>query len=396
MFLKQKFSFFIFTILILILLVVFLVILFLKSDFFKNTISFSGNIKYLSSFFKIEPPPLRIFGKKYLKEPYDAKAIYLTAYTAASSQSLEKIIDLVKNTELNAVVIDIKDYSGKVFYSVKDSKIKNLATQEPILDLDRIISRLHQENIYSIARIVVFQDPALANKRKDLVLKTKKGNIWKDGKGLSWLDPASKEVWDYNLNLARDVANFGFDEINFDYIRFPSDGNLKNVVFPFWDQKISRSEIIKSFFEYLKKNFEKEDFWFSVDIFGMALEAKDDMGIGQIFEDALLNFDIVAPMIYPSHFHQGYNGFKNPAIYPYEVILNSLTKGKERILNNQNIPLEIKNNLSKRIRPWLQYFDLGAIYTPEMIKKEKQAVYDAGFASWYMWNPKNIYNKDAF
>lgn len=395
MFFKRKISYYIFIIICLILAII-LAFFFLRSDFLKKKISFpSKNIKYLSSFFKVDSPPI-IFGKSNLKEPYNAKAVYLTAYTAASNKNLQKIIDLIKKTELNAVVIDIKDYSGKVFYSVSSPKIKNLATEEPILDLNKIISQLHQENIYAIARIVVFQDPALANKRRDLAIVTKNGVPWKDNKGLSWMDPASFDVWNYNINLAKEVAKFGFDEINFDYIRFPSDGNLNALVFPVWDKKKSRAEVIKNFAEYVKQEFDGEDFWFSADIFGMTLEAKDDMGIGQVLENIFLNFDIVVPMVYPSHYHSGYDGFKNPAVYPYEVILNSLTKAKERILKNPEIPQEEKDNLSKKIRPWLQHFDLGAVYSPEMIKKEKKAVYDAGFESWYMWDPKNAYFEEAF
>ena len=181
-----------------------------------------------------------------------------------------------------------------------------------------------------IGRIAVFEDPQYSKARSDLAIynttKTSdlsKPVLWKDNNGLSWMDPASKDVWDYNISLAKDALNnHGFDEVNFDYVRFPSDGNADDMGFPAWNEKTLMSDVIKNFFHYLRTNLPNEKI--SVDLFGQTTVSKNDMGIGQVIENAFENFDYVAPMVYPSHFINGFIGFANPADHPYEVIKYSL------------------------------------------------------------------------
>ncbi len=219
-----------------------------------------------------------------------------------------------------------------------------------------------------------------------MALKRKDGGLWRDFKGLSWLDPASREVWDYNVEIAKEAARVGFDEINLDYIRFPSDGDTVNIVYPVWDYKTPKREVIRQFFEYFNQKVKPMGVFISADLFGLTLTSTSDLNIGQWLEDAALYFDYICPMVYPSHYPEGYEGYENPALYPYEVIYKALMIGRER--------LEIAS-VPAKLRPWLQDFDLGAYYDAEMVNLEKRAVYEAGAYGWLLWNPRNVYTEEA-
>lgn len=335
--------------------------------------------------------------------PETIKAIYLTGWSAGSDKKINQVIDLIKNTELNSVVIDIKDYSGYVAYDIKIPDAEKYKSKEiKIPKINSLIKKLHDENIYVIARITIFQDPVLAKARPDLAIHSKsklaiKPNtqnltpetLWLDHKKLAWIDPAAKEAWDYNISIAKDAAGRGFDELNFDYIRFASDGNLKDMAFPFWNGKASKRETIQSFFKYLREQL--PNIKISADFFGLVTVQNDDLGIGQIIEDAYAYFDYVSPMVYPSHYAKGFLNYKNPAQYPYEVVRYSMDSALKRF----------KNNNASKLRPWLQDFNLGAKYDAKMVKEQIQAVYDAASSTpeltngWMLWNPTNNYTRGA-
>jgi hypothetical protein len=221
--------------------------------------------------------------------------------------------------------------------------------------------------------------------------------LWLDHKKLAWIDPASKEAWDYNIAIAKDAAERGFDELNFDYIRFASDGNLSDMTFPHYTRTgadLTRTEVIKSFFKYLRE--ELPNIKISADIFGLVTVNYDDMGIGQVLEDIFPYFDYISPMVYPSHYAKGFLGYKNPALYPYEVVKYSMDSALKRL---KSYEYGVMSNA--KLRPWLQDFDLGADYDAEMIQKQIQAVYDAASSTpeiingFLLWDPKNIYS-DGF
>ncbi|MDP2934277.1 MAG: putative glycoside hydrolase, partial [bacterium] len=185
-----------------------------------------------------------------VKEPIRAKGIYVT-YRTASNYRMEEIIDLIKRTELNSVVIDIKDYTGRIPFQTESDLIHETGSEKIFIkDIKGLIENLHKEGIYTIARIAVFEDDYLPREKPELALKNSDGSIWHDNKGLAWLDPASKEVWNYTIAIAKEVIKVGFDEINLDYIRFPSDGATALIKYPFWDKKTEKTEVIRSFFEY--------------------------------------------------------------------------------------------------------------------------------------------------
>ena len=345
-------------------------------------------IKEINIYDDIEPQ------RRLSNPPKVIKAIYATSWSASSKKKMDYLIDLIKTTELNAIVIDIKDYSGLVLYDIDNKDVEKYNAKEVrIRRLNVLIRRLHDEGIYVIARQTMFQDPALAKARPDLaVIDNRTGKTWEDRKKISWVDPASKEVWDYNIAIAKDASSRGFDEINFDYIRFPSDGKLSAMSFPFYDIDTQyKKDVIKLFFGYLRSN--TTGITISADLFGLTTVNNDDLGIGQVIEDAYLNFDYIAPMVYPSHYSNGFNGYASPAEYPYEVVNYSMEKANERL---QALASTTGSDSLGKLRPWIQDFDLGAEYTASMVRKQIQGTYDAGVnTGWMLWNPRNNYTKGA-
>ncbi|MDI6717536.1 MAG: putative glycoside hydrolase [Patescibacteria group bacterium] len=307
------------------------------------------------------------------KIPEQIKAVYVTAPVALIPSRINQLIELVKTTEVNAMVINVKD--GDDVY---------LTDQ-----MANLVKRLADENIYTIARIVVFQDNALAKHKPETALRDSSGGIW-DGNGYKWVDPANKEVWNYNLNIALKAAEMGFDELNFDYFRFPSDGKISKIIYPSYNEKTPKEQIINSFADFLISEIKKArpNIIVSLDIFGYTFVTEKDLGIGQRLIDLTNYFDVISPMVYPSHYLKGNFGFKNPAEHPYEVVLESLKKGDEILNKSAKKPV---------IRPWLQDFDLGADYTPQMVRAQIKAVEDSNNKKgWMVWNPSVVYNPDNF
>jgi hypothetical protein len=320
------------------------------------------------------------------KFPVLTKGVYVTFRTAGNYR-MDEILELAKKTELNALVIDVKDCTGRVPFNTDNGMINKIGSEKIyIKNIKELIKKIHDQGIYAIARIAVFEDNYLARERTDLALKWPGGGLWEDNNGLAWVDPAAQEVWDYNLEIAKEAIKAGFDEINFDYIRFPSDGSTANIVYPFWDGRTLKREVMRQFFEYTSQKLKPTGIPISVDLFGLTLTSTNDLNIGQWLENAALYFDYICPMVYPSHYPSGFLGFGNPAEYPYEIIYDAVKIGNERLAS---ISSEAK------IRPWLQDFDMGANYDARMIRLQKQAVYDAGGLGWLLWNPKNIYTEDG-
>ncbi len=321
----------------------------------------------------------------HIKTPEPVKALYMTSWVASTPSMAKKVIDLVDTTEANALVIDIKDYTGKISFVSGDERLaKEEVEENRIKNIKQFIDELHKKKIYVIGRVAVFQDPHLVKMRPELAVKTasNKEVVWKDRKGISWLDAGSEEVWDYAVHIGKVSYDMGFDEINYDYIRFPSDGNMKDIYYPISEGN-TKSEVLKSFFVYLNDTIRKEGIPISADLFGMVTTNTDDLNIGQVLENTLPYVDFVAPMVYPSHFPPTWNGLKNPAANPYDVIHYSMNKAVERAKAMGENPL--------KLRPWLQDFNLGATYTKEMVRDQIQATYDVGLTSWMIWDPANTY-----
>lgn len=353
----------------------------------------------------------------HLPTPEPVKAIYMTQCVAGTPSFRAELVRLIDETELNSVVIDIKDFSGGIGYITDNPELTHAisdACRAP--DIKEFIELLHSKDIYVIGRITVFQDPYYAAEyRPDLAVKrASDGAVWKDRNGLSFIDVSARPFWDYIVELSKESYELGFDELNYDYIRFPSDGNLTDVTYPHSGNR-AKADALEDFFSYLYDELrgdDKEGPKLSADLFGYTTTNIDDLGIGQLLERTLPYFDYVMPMVYPSHYNAGFIGIADPATHPYEVVKYSMDSAVRRAqalraakntTSTTTEALYLKElangghgNISKdQLRPWLQDFNLGATYTPDMVRTQFQATYDAGLTSWALWDAGNTYTRAA-
>lgn len=341
-----------------------------------------------------------IFKPSYVKTPKTVKGIYMTSWIASSKQLRENLVKIIDDTEINTIVIDVKDYSGKIVYNVSNPELKVFGSEEiRVTDLKDFIETLHKKGIYVIGRVAVFQDAYFVKHRPDLAVKNKSGlEVWKDRKGISWVDPGSHEYWDYIFLVAKESHKTGFDEINFDYIRFPSDGNMQDISYPF-SSTTPRSIVIKNFFEYLNSKIKNDPELSSVktsaDLFGMVTNTYDDMGIGQVLENALPYFDYIMPMVYPSHYPPNFQGYSDPEKYPYEIIDFTMS---EAVVRSETLASTTGQSLveyKNKLRPWLQDFGLKNTYGEIEVRAQIKATNDLGLSSWILWSPSNKYTVSA-
>lgn len=346
-----------------------------------------------------------IFIPSYVATPEPLKGIYMTSWTAGTPSLRSGLVKLIDSTELNAVVIDIKDYSGKIVFPISNPALKAYGSEEVrVPDMQDFIGTLHQKGIYVIARIAVFQDAYFVNYRPDLSVKNKAGTaVWKDHKGISWIDPGAREYWDYIILISREARKIGFDEINFDYIRFPSDGNMQDISYPF-SSTTPKVEVMRQFFEYTHDKISENDgtplgaygrLKLSADMFGMVTTAKDDMGIGQVLEDALPYFDYVAPMVYPSHYPATFIGFAVPEAHPYDVVHFAMQSAVARRNALASSTALVSSSTVATLRPWLQDFGLKMDYGSAEVSAQIRAVSDVGLTSWILWSAANRYTVGA-
>lgn len=330
----------------------------------------------------------KVFVPSYVSTPEPVKGIYMTSWIASDPKLREPLVKLIDTTELNSVVIDIKDYSGKIFFASNNQELLNFGSVEPrVSDMQNFIEELHKKSIYVIGRIAVFQDAYMVKKRPEMAVKNKNGTqVWKDRKGISWIDAGDKEYWDYIILVANEARRIGFDEVNFDYIRFPSDGNMLDISFPH-SSTTTKSVVMRNFFKYLHENLKDSGLKISADLFGMTTTAKDDMGIGQVLEDALPYFDYISPMVYPSHYADIFENIKNPESHPYETVSISMKRAVERA--------KVASSSPDKFRPWLQDFSLKVGYGAKEVREQIKATNDAGLTSWLLWSASNKYTGTA-
>lgn len=340
-----------------------------------------------------EPAP---FVATHIDIPEAVKGVYMTACVAGTPSLRSKMVKLVEETELNTIVIDIKDYSGTISFKAGNPVFDGVGGSGcQVKDMREFVDSLHKKGIYVVGRITVFQDPYYAKLHPSLAVKkeSNKSVLWEDRKGIHYIDPGAKDMWEYIVALSKASYEAGFDEINFDYIRFPSDGNMSDIYYPFSEEKVladmkfGKANVLKDFFAYLHDNLKDSGVVLSADLFGMTTTNKDDLNIGQILEYAEPYFDFIAPMVYPSHYPKGFNGYENVNAHPYEIVKFSMDKAVERLVAATSSPL--------KLRPWLQDNDYPVHYTAEMVRAQKQAVYDAGLTSWMLWDAGNTYTREA-
>ncbi|MBI3732129.1 MAG: carboxypeptidase regulatory-like domain-containing protein, partial [Chloroflexi bacterium] len=318
-----------------------------------------------------------------LLTPFAARGIYLPFGLLANESKVRGLIDLVDQSELNALVVDVKGDRGRIAFHSDNPLIKAVNAELVTMDLRELIRLAHEKKVYVIGRIVVFKDDPLAKARPDLAVKTKSGAVWKDNEQLSWANPYSREVWNYNLAIAKEAAALGIDEIQFDYIRFPSDGDVNAISFPPPHTAQTRAAALKGFLTEANKLLKAAGVFMSADIFGMTVWTRDDMGIGQRLEEIAPLVDYVQPMLYPSTFASDNLGYKNPSQHPYDVIFRSVKAAAERI--------------TTPIRPWLQaYSSRDVTYGAAELVEQKRAADAAGSAGWTFWNAGGQYLSGVF
>lgn len=322
----------------------------------------------------------------------EVKGIFVTGHTARSAR-MDELITLIEETELNAVVIDVKDDNGFMLYKSAAADAFNPIANEHyyVDDIGALIEKLKAKNIYIIARIVTFKSPLYAKTHPDRAIVYKEtGKLYSDGDRLLWASPHDRILWDYNIAVAKEAAELGFDEIQFDYVRFPAIANTNAMEYRNPSGE-SRTAAIQSFLKAAYKELTPYGVVISADVFGWAASAVDDVGIGQHWEAITNVVDVISPMMYPSHYGPGNFGLPVPDAFPYETIDRSI---REAISRNANV------YTPGRIRPWIQ--DFTATWVKGYIRygaKEVRAQIDAlkanGINEYLLWNAGNYYSKNA-
>ena len=340
-----------------------------------------------------------------LPPPVKVKGIYLGAWFAVDQEKMDNYIDLCETTEVNALVLDVKEDHGYVTIPIDNDQYP---TNSGVLmsHMGELVEDLKSRGIYTIARIVCFKDPRWAAKNPQFALRDAAGNQWTDRSGTGWLNPYVRENWDYIAELSLEAAKLGFEEIQLDYVRFPADGKLSDIHYGPAGEAQTRAEVIAEFISYIRDTMLEVGVRTSADVFGIiALSNADAAVIGQDLDLLYHTMHYISPMIYPSHFAnkrqngqgQVINGvlFEAPDTMPYEVIYNTLQHFIRR--RDENDPDKAI------IRPFLQDFtasylgeDFFIPYGAEEVRAQIQAVYDAGLEEWILWNHVSVYSEDAF
>ncbi len=293
-----------------------------------------------------------------------------------SGRSYEGIVHYMEAAGLNLAVLHAKDPKGRLFWSSANATAIKIGASSNTTSLENAIHILKQKNIWTVAKLDVFQDSLLVSHYPQMgVLNSKTGELWADRKGLHWANPYDRRVWEYTIALCLELIRIGIDEIQFDYVRFPSDGDLSSIEYPIKPEGLSPADCIGEFLSYAKAQIKPLDTVISVDLFGLTAWKTEDFGVGQVLEKISPHVDVLCPMLYPSHFPENFLSLKNPGQYPYRIIKSSLE--------------EMKKRTSKEIRPWIQ----GFWYSPEEIDIQLQGASDCGIQSWTVWNPTGKYSQ---
>ncbi len=323
--------------------------------------------------------------------PFQPHALYLTVYGAWSSKIRGAALETIEKNKMNALVIDIKGDRGYIPFKTDIPLAEEVRAHAGIekstyiKDPKALVADLKAKGLYLIARIVVFKDDPLAAARPQWAVKMN-GGVFKDRERLRWVDPFNKEVWNYNIAIAKMAAELGFDEIQFDYVRCP---DKKGVVFSEPNHMDNRTRAISGFLKAAYEALAPYNVMVGADIFGYVFWNLDDTGIGQTVLDAVSSVDVVCPMLYPSGYHLGIPNYRNPVQHPYEIVYLTLANGQKRT-----------GVSSLRFRPWLQAFRdyafHGGDFGEARIQLQIKAAEKFGSSGWMFWNPRNIYPKTGF
>lgn len=320
-------------------------------------------------------------------KPEHVRGIYLTAWSGGSKRKIDNTLAMFKRTGLNAMVIDIRD-SGEVYVKTGIKLAdESHATLNAIPHPKDLLFKLADAGVYPIARIACFRDNFVPKIHPDMAVQIAGGKPWKDRSGHMWLDPYNKKNWDYIGSIVDYALDLGFPEIQLDYVRFPSEGKSSSQIFPakksYGDGKALPEDVIAAFAAAMHQKVEARGRTISADIFGIISSTRTDQGIGQELEKVAAPFDLISPMVYPSHFHKGEYGIKDPNASPYEIVKRSLEDYRKRLPN-------------KAIRPWLQDFSLGRKYGVEEVEAQIRAASEEGYNDFLLWNAGNRYTETDY
>ena len=339
-----------------------------------------------------EPEPEGYSLERWKKEHTHVKGIYVTGPVAGSAR-MSGLIELLDETELNAMVIDIKNDGGEITFKMpedSDPAIKGNCVRY-IGDIGSLMTELKNHGIYTIARIVCFKDPLLAAARPELALKDTNGKLITDSNNLAWVNPCNEDVWNYLTDIAVYCADLGFDEIQFDYVRFPVGKGTENADYGVEVTEDNKHEYIQRFLQCAAERLHEKNIPVTADLFGTVIGNPVDVRrVGQDYAELASTVDVLCPMIYPSHYGKGVFGLDVPDAKPYETIVGALGRSVEELS-------EVEEKECAIVRPWLQDFtatwvDGHISYGVEEVRLQIQAVYDSGYDEWILWNAKNNYS----
>lgn len=320
--------------------------------------------------------------------PSVVRGIHLTAAAAGSRKYREKLDRLFNETLINCVVIDLKDEGGEVHVPGVKMVERTGAYRRTIPDLAEWVASLKKRGIYTVGRIVVFKDNILPRKIPGAGVRNPNGDLWFDRKKITWADPYSQEAWRYNLLISLEAAKLGIEEIQYDYIRFPTDGMLSQMRFSKPYSKAAASQALVSFLGQARQLLHPLGAKLSIDVFGLTTTDQTGMGIGQLLRPMADQVDFVCPMTYPSHYAKGEYGLANPNDQPYKVIAFAM-RDAQKVLGPEG---------AHKLRPYLQDFSLkgrGIPYRAKEVRAQIQAAADLGVMSWTLWNASCQYSWEA-
>lgn len=334
------------------------------------------------------------------REAVKVRGIYISGPMSGSTELFQAILDSAEGTEINTVVIDFKDDEGRITSQIDTPVVTEIGACRPyVKDIKGLISSLKERGLYVIARVVAFRDPYLAEQKPEWSLHLGDGSLYRDKQGMAWVDPYRKEVWDYLVEVGTAAKEAGFDEVQFDYLRFSTEGSMKDVVF---DEAVtegrSKTAVITEFVKYAYENLASQGLFVSADVFGTIIGSEIDAeAVGQDYTELAKYLDYICPMIYPSHYGPGNFGIEYPDTKPYETVLAALRKSKNVL--DEAAQADEHVNRQAIVRPWLQDFTASYLgqgkyiqYGYDEVMQEIQAVKDAGYDEWMLWSAANRYH----
>ena len=314
------------------------------------------------------------------------RALYLNRFAAQSARKMRHMLAIADSTEINGFVVDMKDEFGLNYRSANPAFRKYEGSGRGIVgNVKALVDTLKAHKIVPIARLVAFKDPVAAEANPDWTIRREDGSTWRDKEQLAWVNAHNKEVWEYNLGVAEELVKLGFEEIQWDYIRFPEPyRSLPKQVFP--GATLSKPDALAAFLKEAQQRLSQLGARNTADIFGLVTTVRGALEVGQQWEKLSANVDVLLPMVYPSHYPRGAFGIARPNAEPYNILKIALDTARVR-----DEKLGVKR--AEHVRPWIQAFSLGEPkYGPEQIAAQKKAIYDAGYRGWVLWSPGSLYD----